>query len=208
MGKVKWLTGFIIICCSLTVLAQSRRQPPQQQKNSGQQANAQGTNDTRQQNSADTTGTSNASASQNQARQGAGNASVSPANTPAVPQTTTSGSGSPAVLSGKDGSQRDGTNNVQRASMNMAGSPANNLRLSEKRVVNADSEIKDRQKYSRDKQISEQRQNQKSGGSTAASRTSTGEAINDNNRKQNNALSDQNKSPKKITDKTSRRKKG
>lgn len=42
-------------------------------------------------------------------------------NTPAVIQTTTSESGSPAILSGEDGAKRDGTNNVQRAKPNIAG---------------------------------------------------------------------------------------
>jgi hypothetical protein len=43
-------------------------------------------------------------------------------NVPAVMQENSSQSGSPAVLSGEEGSDRDGTNNVQRAKPNMAGS--------------------------------------------------------------------------------------
>jgi hypothetical protein len=42
-------------------------------------------------------------------------------NAPAVIQSTTSESGSPSVLSGENGSGRDGTNNVQRAKANIAG---------------------------------------------------------------------------------------
>lgn len=42
-------------------------------------------------------------------------------NTPAVIQRTTSESGSPAILSGDNGTKRDGTNNVQRAKPNIAG---------------------------------------------------------------------------------------
>jgi hypothetical protein len=41
---------------------------------------------------------------------------------PVVIQETSSSSGSPAMSSGKEGSDRDGTNNVQRAKPNMAGS--------------------------------------------------------------------------------------
>lgn len=40
---------------------------------------------------------------------------------PAVIQRTSSESGSPAILSGDNGSKRDGTNNVQRAKPNIAG---------------------------------------------------------------------------------------
>ena len=49
-------------------------------------------------------------------------------NVPAVLQETTSQSGSPAVLSGEEGSDRDGTNNVQRAKPNMAGSDVKGMR--------------------------------------------------------------------------------
>lgn len=42
---------------------------------------------------------------------------------PAVIQRTTSESGSPSVLSADNGRGRDGTNNVQRSSINIAGSP-------------------------------------------------------------------------------------
>ena len=41
---------------------------------------------------------------------------------------STSGSGSPAMLSDEEGSERDGTNNVQRAEPNMAGSRVDGLR--------------------------------------------------------------------------------
>ena len=54
-------------------------------------------------------------------------------NTPAVIQRTSSESGSPAVLSGNNGKERDGTNNVQRATPNMAGAKEpGNLNLSKK----------------------------------------------------------------------------
>ncbi len=56
-------------------------------------------------------------------------------NTPAVIQRTSSESGSPAVLSGNNGTDRDGTNNVQRAKPNIAGAEEpGNMNLSEKNV--------------------------------------------------------------------------
>ena len=56
-------------------------------------------------------------------------------NAPAVVQTTSSESGSPAILSPNNGRGRDGTNNVQRSSYNMAGAQVpGNLELSKKNV--------------------------------------------------------------------------
>ncbi|HEY0656066.1 MAG TPA: hypothetical protein VGD65_23185 [Chryseosolibacter sp.] len=55
-------------------------------------------------------------------------------NTPAVIQRTTSESGSPAILSGDNGTKRDGTNNVQRAKPNIAGAEEpGNMNLGEKK---------------------------------------------------------------------------
>lgn len=55
-------------------------------------------------------------------------------NTPAVIQRTSSESGSPAVLSGNNGKDPDGTNNVQRATPNIAGAKEpGNMNLSEKK---------------------------------------------------------------------------
>jgi hypothetical protein len=54
-------------------------------------------------------------------------------NAPAVIQTTSSESGSPAILSKDNGKGRDGTNNVQRSSYNMAGAEVpGNMNLSGK----------------------------------------------------------------------------
>jgi len=122
--------------------------------NTGQQVNEGGDNaNTVQQNPADTTGassmgtrqadTGNQNTNANSDDTASTDARVS--NTPAVPQTSTSQSGSPAVLSGEDGSERDGTNNVQRASMNMVGSPVDNLNLDANESVDPDAEMKDRQ---------------------------------------------------------------
>jgi len=115
-------------------------------------------------------------------------------NTPAVPQTTTSDSGSPAVLSGGNGSDRDGTNNVQRASMNMAGSTAAGLKLDEMSSANADAEGADRQQYSQDKQTSAR--NADAASTPGNSGADDSGQINNNSRKENNALSDQNLSAK------------
>jgi hypothetical protein len=62
--------------------------------------------------------------------------------TPSVSQESTSGSGSPALLSGSDGEDRDGTGNVQRAKPNMAGSPVGDLRMDKKKHVDSDREIR------------------------------------------------------------------
>lgn len=52
--------------------------------------------------------------------------------TSTVTEFTTSGSGSPAILSEKNGRDRDGTGNVQRASYNIAGAPVpGNMDLSQ-----------------------------------------------------------------------------
>ena len=109
-------------------------------------------------------------------------------NTPAVPQTTTSQGGSPAVLADDDGDGRDGTNNVQRASMNMAGAPASNLQLDDK-AANPDSEMKDRQDKTRDKAVS-------AGGKGNGTSPRKSEEINEESRRENNARSDQNLSSK------------
>lgn len=54
-------------------------------------------------------------------------------NAPAVIQTTSSEGGSPAILSKDNGKGRDGTNNVQRSSYNMAGAEVpGNMNLSDK----------------------------------------------------------------------------
>jgi hypothetical protein len=54
-------------------------------------------------------------------------------NASAVIQTTSSESGSPAMLAEDNGTGRDGTNNIQRASYNMAGAKVDrDMRLSDK----------------------------------------------------------------------------
>jgi hypothetical protein len=159
MRKIKWITGLLIML-TFGLYGQdqtkSGRQAKQQaattvEKRGGSQNDADS-----QQSSADTPGASDAATQANSNNEGAGQATANDqkANTPAITQTTTSSSGSPAVLSGKNGSNRDGTNNVQRASMNMAGSPANNLQLDEIGSEDANAEMEARQNVSRRKEAS------------------------------------------------------
>jgi hypothetical protein len=192
MRKLKCILCIITVFFWFTADAQQQTQTkPGVNANAGQQATPKSPADAQQ---ADTTGTANVT-------QGAGTTqdttnAVSDArasNTPAVQQFTSSGSGSPAVLSGDKGKDRDGTNNVQRASMNMAGSPAANLNLDDQKAVDVDSELRDRQDYAQEKQTSAQHQSEGN-----ASQGSSGESseINEKSRRENNALSDQNVSSK------------
>jgi hypothetical protein len=206
MGNVKLIIVLLMISC-LTLQAQQRKdqtgdkatqqlKAAQQSANSTDQdgdslenaaANAQGT--------ADTPGATEAAVDANNNNDGDPGNDASPArasNTPAVSQTSSSASGSPAVLSKDDGRGRDGTNNVQRATMNMAGSPANNIRVNNSKDTNPDSEMNDRQNYEQAKQTSAQ--DQKGENANPAARESN--EINNNSRRENNAASDQNLSSK------------
>jgi hypothetical protein len=68
-----------------------------------------------------------------------GKADPQASNAPTVIEETSSQSGSPAVLSGTKGEERDGTNNIQRAKPNMAGSSVNGLKI---KNVDEDKEIR------------------------------------------------------------------
>jgi hypothetical protein len=68
-----------------------------------------------------------------------GKADPQASNAPAVIEETSSQSGSPAVLSGTKGAERDGTNNIQRAKPNMEGSSVNGLKI---KNVDEDKEIR------------------------------------------------------------------
>jgi hypothetical protein len=81
-------------------------------------------------------------------------------NAAGVIETTSSTSGSPGMLSGKNGKQRDGTNNVQRASMNMEGSPVGNLHTVEGNV-NTNTEIAKGQRLDKSRQAAAQKKSQK-----------------------------------------------
>jgi hypothetical protein len=78
-------------------------------------------------NSASQDSTNQGEGAQNQQRAADSGTSANPqtTNAPPVLQRTTSGSGSPAVLSGENGKDPDGTNTVQRAQSNMAGAKVN-----------------------------------------------------------------------------------
>lgn len=108
----------------------------------------------------------------------AGSDAAGPAvnNAPAVEQMTSSQSGSPSVLSGDRGGDRDGTNNVQRASINMAGSPVRNLDIDDERTVDPDTEMQDRQEYTQEKQLSAQGEGETAGGDAAGTSGTSGEA--------------------------------
>jgi|GEM_PF-5474700 len=69
-------------------------------------------------------------------------------NVSAIPSSDSSPAGSPASLSGNNGAEPDGTNNKQRASYNMAGSPVQNMKL-DKQDVSTNEEIKRTQREDR-----------------------------------------------------------
>ena len=188
MKAIQYILFTVMVC--LWFMASGQQQ---QSTNAGQQVNEPGqATSAAQQQVTDTTGTANAgSANQTSATASdTTDSAIDPraSNTPAVPQTTTSDSGSPAVLSGDKGADRDGTNNVQRATMNMVGSPADNLSLDDNTTVDANSEMQDRQNYTQEKEVSGQSQSQSRGDEPSSKSTE----VNKNSRKQNNALSDQN----------------
>lgn len=192
---------------SITLHAQD--QPVNRQNNAGQDANTNGNNEEAGDTAADAPASGeetttanieeNADAGDTTANTGAGANAVTDSdapdeaasNVPPVPQTTTSQSGSPAVLSDDDGTGRDGTNNVQRASMNMAGAPASNLKLGDNSAVQENSEMNGRQALTRAKSKSSKDQDSNADPSGEASNET-----NANNRRGNNAQSDQNLSSK------------
>ena len=206
MGNVKLIIFLMLVSC-MALQAQQQKGKPGEESSQQLKAARQSANSTDQdgdsleyaaanaQGTADTPGATEAAADANNNNDGNPDNDASPeraSNTPAVSQTSSSSSGSPAVLSKEDGKGRDGTNNVQRASMNMAGSPANNIRVTNNKDANPDSEMSDRQNYEQDKQRSAQNQTDKD--TNPAARESN--EINNNSRRENNAASDQNLSSK------------
>ena len=136
---------------------------------------------TKNQNAADTTARNSRGENSEAANpKKSGNAS----NTSGMMEHTSSASGSPAMLSEGKGSERDGTNNVQRATMNMAGSPAQNLKLAKNPADASIEAEKGRGK------VSERGINRKPN------------VINNKSRRENNDLSDQNLSSKNKASKT------
>lgn len=129
---------------------------------------------------------------------GSNTGSPAASNTPAIHQTTSSQSGSPALLSGDQGNDRDGTNNVQRASMNMVGSPVKNLDIDDERPVDPDTEMQDRQEYTQEKQLSAEGAGESAGDSTAAGTSAANDNTNLNSGPQeNNKVSGDEKKRKK-----------
>lgn len=196
MRDVKWIM-IVMIAFGLTAQAQESATkqgpvPAQQQNNAQQKPGAQNGDAQAGESAANTPGAVEAGTDEN-STDGSGTSADRAANTPAVTQTTSSDSGSPAVLSRGDGKGRDGTNNVQRASPNMAGSPVKNLELDQIAAEDPDSEMKDRQDYTQDKQRSANDETAETG--TSPSSGESGE-INDNSRRENNEQSDQNISAK------------
>lgn len=197
MGKTKWIAGTAMLFFCLTAVAQDQRTQPQQ-NNKAQEQTAPNPSDNSQKQragTADTPGAQEAAADANngtgQDTAGQGSATRNAAsNTPVVPQTTSSPSGSPAMLS-EEANGRDGTNNVQRATMNMAGSPAENLNMDNVQTGDVNKELKDRQDYTQGKQNSA---NQAGGvqGNTGGDKAE----INDKTRRENDAQSDQTLSAK------------
>lgn len=189
MGTIRWIAAYMILFCSFALKAQSQVTGAQPESSAKDQANV---NDQQPADSAQAASAIESDSNGNMANvndangSNAGQVSEEPSNVPAVPQTTSSQSGSPAVLADEGGNGRDGTNNVQRATMNMAGAPAANLKLDD-RSEEVDAEMKDRQNYSRDKRTSAKRSGDRSG---------SPDAINANSRRENNAQSGQNLSSK------------
>lgn len=204
MKRIKWLLSITAVMLALTVCAQQGART-EANSNTGQEKESPPEAGGAGQNAGDTTGTGNTNAATGNAGTANGNdgnatagtggnngngdtTAVSAANTAPVPQITSSQSGSPAALSPDHGRERGGTNNVQRASMNMVGSPTGNLNLDENGAVNTDSEMVDRQDHTQEKQISAQNKTEQSAHSSGAT--------DENEAREKNASSDQNVSAK------------
>lgn len=192
---INWIQGMILMCLTVSLSAQAQDHQSTENASATTQSTdnqEQGEPDVNiqanpQPGTADTPGAAEAAAKANESDP---DTTTEASDTPVLPQMTSSSSGSPAVLAADNGNKRDGTNTVQRASMNMAGSPAANLNLSEGQAVDADTELSDRQDRVQEKQVSAK---MRSPGDDTA--TGSGE-INNKTRKENNALSDQNLSSK------------
>jgi hypothetical protein len=221
MRKPKFMKQIKFIILALAVFSfsstegQTQRSTQQNPPKAGQQnpatrnpaGNQEGNSD--QQNPSDLSGdemsaTEGGAGNKEETNSGTGGASAAnpPAsNAPAIPQTTSSQSGSPSILSSKDGSMRDGTNNVQRATMNMAGSPVRNVKL-QNESVNPNSEIAQSQRQ-RENQPGTVQKEQEPGADTLSGKANAdraGNKINNQSRRQNDELSDQKNAPIEKTD--------
>lgn len=186
MTHAKWLVALIAVFSFTTISAQHlKKTTPQQQGSNSDQANAAGSN---RPEAGDTTAAAPAGDLNPATEKQSGNTT----HASGLMEHTSSPSGSPSLLSDESGTKRDGTNNVQRATMNMVGSPVRNMSLS-KNVVNVSEEV---------------RKTTKSVSETSAKKGS--DQINDKTRRESNNQSDQNLSSKnrgaKIIQESSRKK--
>lgn len=192
-----------VVLLSVTVKAQDQVKEAATATDAQQETQGADAGDIGQQNASDTTVTGGAgNTTGNDASssgQSAGEGSSSdPAvsNVPAVPQKTSSDSGSPAVLSDSDGTLRSGTNNLPRATMNMAGAPAGDLNLDQEMATDVDQEIDEKQQDSQRKAVARQRLNQandEEAGTPPGNQTDESAEINERSRRENNLRSNQNK---------------
>jgi hypothetical protein len=201
MKKMKWLILTIYVLLSFVAGAQQQSSANSNQQNAsaagnqtpGDSATTVGGPDANQNKS----GAQPAGQQQNVSGD-AGTTNPAASNTPAVSQTTSSQSGSPAVLAEEDGRMRDGTNNIQRATMNMAGSPVDNMNVTEGNV-NPNTEIKQSQRQSENRSVTPQKENQKL---VNAGTKGTNGGVDNNNRRQNDEVSDQTNSPNEKSQKS------
>jgi hypothetical protein len=201
MKTVKWiiLTIYVLICFVAAAQQQTTTNSNQQKAEQARANDRPAAGEQTPGDSATTVGgpdaNQNKAGAQSTAQQqnetgDSGTTNPAASNTPAVSQTTSSQSGSPAVLAEEDGKMRDGTNNIQRATMNMAGSPVDNVNLKEGNV-NPNTEIAESQRQSGNRSVTPQKQNQKLVNAGTATKGSGAQGANDNNRRQNDEASDQ-----------------
>lgn len=175
MKTRKWIIGLVLAMFTFAAVGQDKNAQSQPGVDDIEEGDRPGTSDT-----------PGAEQAARAANTDAGNETDSA--TQLIPQKTSSQSGSPAVLSEQNGAERDGTNNVQRATMNMAGSPVENIDFGDEQTIDVDSEMEDRQDRTQKKQSSAQAQ-----GNNPPTESSE---MSDNTREENNAASDQNLSSK------------
>jgi hypothetical protein len=151
-----------------------------------------------EQNSADSVGgkTANTTSQGTQATDANTGNSGAASSTPAVSQTTESMSGSPAILAADEGRKRDGTNSIQRATMNMAGSPVSNINVP-KENVNPTTEIKQGTRAAENKNSSAQKKDERANAAASGRGTAQAKKLYNNTRNQNHDASDQSNASKK-----------
>lgn len=192
-----------VVLLSVTVKAQDQVKEGATATDAQQETQGADAGDIGQQNASDTTATGGAgntngndASSSGQSVEEGSSSDPAVSNVPAVPQKTSSDSGSPAVLSDSDGTLRSGTNNLPRATMNMAGAPAGDLNLDQEMATDVDQEIDEKQQDSQRKAVARQRLNQandEEAGTPPGNQTDESAEINERSRRENNLRSNQNK---------------